>query len=101
MSKLYATVRGDKVTGEIIEKGQGAQSRLDIKLTVGGKNHNHEIGIVRLITTKEGDYNLIIDRSSYGGKAGTVYNELITNEGNKKKGDDWCNQCMSPTCHQQ
>jgi len=93
--KLYATIKANKLqNGQniTVEKGQGSNEWLDIKLTITEGKTIHEIGIIRLQHHPEG-YELVIDRSSnFRLKAGRVYEEIINTKGKKKKGDS-CKYC--------
>jgi len=84
--KLYATT-----TSERASKSQGGNDFLDIKLIVGDKSNQIEVGIVRLQTV-EGGYLLALDRSSnFTDEAGRVYEEFLKAE--KKKAEWTCGYC--------
>lgn len=70
--KLYATVNSERAS-----KGQGGNQYIDIKLVVGNKHNQIEVGIVRLRAHADG-YTLALDRTSnFRKEGGRVYEEFL------------------------
>ncbi len=88
--KLYTTIYANKLqNGQniTVQKGQGSNEWIDIKLTIQEDGLLREIGIVRFQAHADG-YMLAIDRSSnFASKSGRVYEEIISTKGDKKKGE--------------
>jgi hypothetical protein len=72
--KLYA-----KITSDRASKGQGGTKFIQVKLIVGSRENQSELGIITLEALEDDNYSLSIDRSSYRrAKGGRVYHELIS-----------------------
>lgn len=99
--KLYGTI-----TSERASKGQGGNDFLNVKLLIGGKHHQIEIGILRLEPYEDSNvkgYLLALDRSSNLRKeAGRVYGEILTIETKAKRQKDehkhYGEDCLMSDC---